>query len=201
MAGASSVEGTRGTWRANSPRLGSGSDTDDRHEDLPRASLLRAGLSVTDSSEPSESMGWHSAVTTLTLLQIAFTPHRRFGLTPPIRNRSFASNRCWRSEPTPASGGVPDLCERRWQCRPCDQFCIVPGTSAPRSISSRSVTVTVLPFDFTSHQNATASSSFQALLSSRSRPVHHTSRKRRASVSLGHRARSARSASVSAIHS
>ena len=32
----------------------------------------------------------------------------------------------------------------RWHCRPYDQFCIVPGTSAPRSTSSRSVTVTVL---------------------------------------------------------
>ena len=74
--------------------------------------------------------------------------------------------------------------ERRCQCRPYDQFCVVLGTSAPRSTSSRSVTVTVLPFDFTSHQNATSSSSFEALLSSRSRPVHHTSRKRRASVSL-----------------
>ena len=103
--------------------------------------------------------------------------------------------------PTAASDGASDPCERRWQCRPHDQVCIVPGTSAPRSTSSRSVTVTALPFDFTSHQNATASSSVQALLSSRSRPVHHTSRKRRASVSLGHSARSGRSASDSAIHS
>ena len=44
--------------------------------------------------------------------------------------------------------------------------------------------VTVSAFSFTSHQYAAASSSSQALLSSRSRPVHHTSRKRRASVSL-----------------
>ena len=60
--------------------------------------------------------------------------------------------------PTGASGGAPHPRERRAQCRPYDQPCIVPGTSAPRSTSSRSVTVTVLPFDFTSHQNATASS-------------------------------------------
>ena len=103
--------------------------------------------------------------------------------------------------PTETSVGARDPLDRRWQRRPHDQFCIVPGTSAPRSTSSRSATVTVLPFDFTSHQYATASSSFQALLSSRSRPVHYTSRKRRASVSLGHSARSGRCASVSAIHS
>ena len=82
-----------------------------------------------------------------------------------------------------------------------DHPCVLPGTSAPRSTSSRSVTLTVLAFGFTSHQYAAASSSFQALLSSRSRPVHHTSRKRRASVSLGHSARSGWSASVSSIHS
>ena len=33
-----------------------------------------------------------------------------------------------------------------------DHPCVLPGTSAPRSTSSRSVTLTVLPFCFTSHQ-------------------------------------------------
>ena len=33
-----------------------------------------------------------------------------------------------------------------------DHPCVLPGTSAPRSTSSRSVTLTVLPFGFTSHQ-------------------------------------------------
>ena len=123
---------------------------------------------------------------------------------PAISERSRDAIESWarRSHSGEIEGmRAPDPRERRWQCRPYGQFCIVPGTSAPRSTSSRSMTITVLPFDFTSHQNATASSSFQALLSSRSRPVHHTSRKRRASVSLGHSARSGRSASVSAIHS
>ena len=108
---------------------------------------------------------------------------------PKIRSHSLVSARIGRT----ASAGLPlaraspphphSSVPRRsrsvrapWQCRPYDQSCIVPGTSAPRSTSSRSVTVTVLPFDFTSHQNATASTSFQALLSSRSHPVHHTSR-------------------------
>ena len=82
-----------------------------------------------------------------------------------------------------------------------DHPCVLPGTSAPRSTSSRSATLTVRAFSFTSHQYAAASSSFQALLSSRSRPVHQTSRKHHASVSLGHSARSGRSASISSIHS
>ena len=33
-----------------------------------------------------------------------------------------------------------------------DHPCVLPGTSAPRSTSSRSATLTVLPFGFTSHQ-------------------------------------------------
>ena len=48
--------------------------------------------------------------------------------------------------PTETSVGARDPLDRRWQRRPHDQFCIVPGTSAPRSTSSRSATVTVLPY-------------------------------------------------------
>ena len=87
--------------------------------------------------------------------------------------------------PTAPCGGAPDPRERRWQCGPYDRFCTNPGTSVPRSASSRSVTVTVLPFDFTSHQYATAFSSSQALLSSRSRARYttHVTEAPRASVS------------------